>query len=67
MQAIKSNHCAKVEHLLNLCGPDISLDADNSYCALHFAAHFNRPDIVNKLLVEMKAGIRCLNVVVVII
>lgn len=36
---------------------DVCLDVEqNCYCALHFAAHFNRPDVVKKLLIEMKAG-----------
>ena len=59
LQAIRKDSLTEpVEQFLSQIGVDECLDGDhNNYNALHFAAHFNRPAIVNKLLAEMKAGI----------
>ena len=38
---------------------DNYLDTENNFTALHFAAHFNRPDVVEILLKELKAGQCC--------
>ena len=60
-QAIRKD-CFNID-LLRPADVNNYLDKEKKFTALHFAAHFNRPAIVQMLLEELKAGQQCLIVV----
>lgn len=46
-----------VKNLLEKIGQDACLDGGvKNYTALHFAAYFNKPNVVNLLIDDMRAG-----------
>ena len=61
IQAIRKD-CFNID-LLRPTDVNNYLDKEKKFTALHFAAHFNRPAIVQMLLEELKAGQQCLTVV----
>ena len=54
LQAIRKD-CLHID-LLKPDDVNKNLDKEKEFTALHFAAHFNRPAIVEMLLKELKAG-----------